>query len=238
MELEESSSAGSSLFQLIIALIMLGIGHSYSDDCNNGGTKYLVTGGWTIVAFNILPFILTIVKIFALADGVISRSENFVIKTLGCIQKCSPLISFVVTIWVRNGIWVFFCFGKHCAPIYHLLQGSTVVFSAYGTWTFDADDHEKTDDYCAKPAFECAFVLLLLQWVKFCCIHASPPNLECPDCFSHHGLLRVLHRGLHCRQVGLKCLRHLSRVVIHNKNKIVCFKLLNVWTFVWLERSG
>ena len=126
MELEESSSAGTSLFQLIIALIMLGIGHSYSDDCNNGATKYLVTGGWTIVAFNILPFILTIVKIFALADGVISRSENFVIKTLGCIQKCLPLISFVVTIWVRNGTWVFFVMGSIVLPF--------ITFSRVPSW--------------------------------------------------------------------------------------------------------
>ena len=103
MELEDPSSGGSSLFQLIIALIMIGIGHSYSDECNNGATDYLITGGWLTIAFNILPGILFCVKSCALMDGVISSSENCVINSLSCIKNCLPLISFVVTLWVKNG---------------------------------------------------------------------------------------------------------------------------------------
>ena len=38
MDLEDGSTCVTSLFQLIIAFIMIGIGHSYSDDCYNGGT--------------------------------------------------------------------------------------------------------------------------------------------------------------------------------------------------------
>ena len=50
---------------------------------------------------------------------------------------------------------------------YDLLQGSVVVFSAYSTWTSDPADPENPD-YCAKPAFDCAFALLILFWVKSC----------------------------------------------------------------------
>ena len=61
-----------------------------------------------------------------------------------------------------------------------LLQGSVVVFSAYSTWTSDVDDSENPD-YCAKPAFECAFALLIFLWVKSCFIHVTHLKFEFPD---------------------------------------------------------
>ena len=103
--MEESSSAGTSLFQLIIALIMLGIGHSYSDDCNNGATDFLVIGGWISFAFNILPLIFTIVKYYGLVKKescvCIRMSANS--ATLD-IQMFHPLLTFVVLIWVAQMI--------------------------------------------------------------------------------------------------------------------------------------
>ena len=63
---------------------------------------------------------------------------------------------------------------------YDLLQGSVVVFSAYSTWTSDINDSENPD-YCAKPAFECAFALLIFLCVKSCFIHVTPLKLEFPD---------------------------------------------------------
>ena len=77
----------------------------------------------------------------------------------------------------------------------HLLpfQGSVVVFSANATWTFDAGDKDNKANYCAEPAFLCAFVLLILQWVKSF-LHSSsysskPLNLEFSDLVSIVGLL-------------------------------------------------
>ena len=100
-EKKKSKSTGSqSLLQLIIGGIMLGFGISYQDDCENGATDYLVTGGAIIIAANILPFITAIVILLAVCDEHISKSESFVIKTLLCIQGVLPLVSFGVTIWV------------------------------------------------------------------------------------------------------------------------------------------
>ena len=65
-------------------------------------TDYLVTGGWLMVAFNIVPFIYTVFLILSLSDGKISDSEGCVLSALGCIRRLLPLISFGVTIWVRN----------------------------------------------------------------------------------------------------------------------------------------
>ena len=42
MDLEMVASCGTSFYQLVIASIMLGIGHSFSDDCNNGGKSSLL----------------------------------------------------------------------------------------------------------------------------------------------------------------------------------------------------
>ena len=54
------------------------------------------------------------------------------------------------------------------------VQGSIVIFSAYDTWTY-ADEDAGLPDYCAKPPFECAFVLLILNSVKSFCILCFTP---------------------------------------------------------------
>jgi len=152
-EKKKSKSTGSQSFlQLIIGGIMLGFGISYQDDCENGATDYLITGGAIIIAANILPFITAIVIVLAVCDDHISKSESCVIKILLFVQSCLPLVSFGVTIW-----------------------GSIVVFSAYSNWTYDVEK-AGLPDYCAKPPFDCAFVLLIINWV------ALPIMLVCLCC--------------------------------------------------------
>ena len=56
---------------------------------------------------------------------------------------------------------------KHKWPF----QGSIVVFSAYGNWTYSYDAEDVgLPDYCAKPPFECALVVLIINWVESYCI--------------------------------------------------------------------
>merc|ERR1719175_397883 len=123
--------------------MMLGFGISYQDDCENGATDYLVTGG-------------AIILLLAICDDLISKSESCVIRTLLCILGFLPLVSLVVIIW-----------------------GAFVIFPAYSTWTF-ADEDSGVPDYCAKPPFLCAFVLLILDSVAIlflivclCCLCCS-----------------------------------------------------------------
>ena len=87
------SGASLCFLQLFIGGIMLGFGISYQDNCKNGATDYLVTGGAIIIAANIIPFTMAIIIIF-------SGCECFVIKSLLCIQSGLPLVSFGVTFWV------------------------------------------------------------------------------------------------------------------------------------------
>ena len=99
-EKKKSKSTGSQSFlQLIIGGIMLGFGISYQDDCENGATDYLITGGAIIIAANILPFITAIV--FELGDCDVHRSESCVLRILLIIQSWLPIVSFGVTIWVK-----------------------------------------------------------------------------------------------------------------------------------------
>ena len=83
------------IIQLTIALIMIGIGNTYSDDCENGATDYLVTAGWINFIINIFPFIFAIFQ-------CCEDEKNRATKTLGCIQRLLPLVSFVLAIWVQK----------------------------------------------------------------------------------------------------------------------------------------
>ena len=133
-ERKRSKSSGSQSFlQLIIGGIMLGFGITYQDDCENGATEYLVTGGAIIIAANILPFITSIVIVFAISDDYISKSESFVIKTLLCIQGCLPLVSFGVTIWVKNGTRLKYFYGCVFLPNVKVTNGKS-CFPAF--WSY------------------------------------------------------------------------------------------------------
>ena len=84
-----------TLFQLILGGMMLG--HGFGEDCNNGATDYLFTGGAIIVATHILPFIMAIVICVAVSN---ESYEDCIDKTLLSIMLCLSLVSFGVTIWV------------------------------------------------------------------------------------------------------------------------------------------
>merc|ERR1712032_657736 len=105
-----------------------------------GATEYLVTGSSIIISTNIVPIIFSISVNLALCDNHISRTESFFLRLLLFVKDIMPLAGIIVTIW-----------------------GSVVVFGAYSSWS--AELELTNDDYCARPPFLCAFVLLILQWV-------------------------------------------------------------------------
>ena len=191
----ETLSGCVSFHQLIIGGIMLHFGITYQDDCENGATDYLVTGGAIIIATNIIPCIVAIV--FAISDDF-SKSESFVIKTFKRIRVVFSLVSLVVFIWVKilhflvtrvsqdqsySVISLKWTGQNHTRKLsqihqnniadchtcfqnrnFDIFQGSVVVFGAHSDWTYDAKD-KGSSNYCAKPPFDCAFVLLIINWV-------------------------------------------------------------------------
>ena len=101
MAQSEPSASVCSLLQmivlLVIALIMIGIGHSFSDDCNNGATDFLVIGGWISFALSILTLIFS-------SLGLCIQYK------LLYIQMFLPLVRIVDLIWVTPMIillWTF-----------------------------------------------------------------------------------------------------------------------------------
>ena len=102
-----------TLFQLILGGMMLG--HGFREDCNNGATDYLFTGGAIIVATHILPFIMAIVICVAVSN---KSYEDCIDKTLLSIQLCLSLVSFGVTIWVGKVLHRDLYLARH-SPLTH-----------------------------------------------------------------------------------------------------------------------
>ena len=98
------SVGGVSLVQLIIGALMIGYGIAYKDDCNNGATEYLVTGGSIIISANIVPIIFSIGVNLALCDNHISRTESLFLRILLFVKDIMPLAGIIVTIWVTRSI--------------------------------------------------------------------------------------------------------------------------------------
>ena len=93
---------------LVIALIMIGIGNSFRDDCNNGATEYLITGGTIIISANIVPIVFSISVNLALCDNHISRTESFFLRILLFVKDIMPLAGIIVTIWVTRSTHPYF----------------------------------------------------------------------------------------------------------------------------------
>ena len=81
---------------------MIGYGVTYKDDCNNGATDFLVTGGAITFAANMIPVVYHVAVIFALFDGNISNAENAGLKLLELIMNILPLVNICVAIWVKR----------------------------------------------------------------------------------------------------------------------------------------
>ena len=79
---------------------MLCYGLRYSDDCNNGATNFLVTGGAVVLTTNLIPAAFAMAVKLALCDNHINTAESMVLRTLLFIKDVLPLVGFVVTIWV------------------------------------------------------------------------------------------------------------------------------------------
>jgi len=145
---EESPIADAVGFLVsgIFGCVMLGIGHSYMDSCQNGAAFFLFYGGLMTIIGKILSIIMYCYKGCAERDGVISGLEYCGLGVLTLIKGALFIGDCVVLLW-----------------------GTIVVFGNYSTWTYEARLHEDTDltnlDYCDYTPFMFAFVLLILDWI-------------------------------------------------------------------------
>ena len=81
---------------------MIGYGVTYKDDCNNGATDFMVTGGAITLAANLIPVVYHVSVIFALCDGNISKAETAGLQLLELIMNILPLVNIGVAIWVKH----------------------------------------------------------------------------------------------------------------------------------------
>ena len=92
-----------SLLEVVLAGVMIGMGGSYGQDCNNGATDYLVTGGVILLCANLLPLVIHGTVYLALWDGKISKAEGCGLNVLVWIDNIIPVFSIGVALWVGGG---------------------------------------------------------------------------------------------------------------------------------------
>ena len=112
-----SSSFGLlSLLEVVMAGVMIGMGVSYGQDCNNGATDYLVTGGVILLCANLLPLVIHGTVYLALWDGKISKADGCGLNLLVWINNIIPVFSIGVALWVGWGfsMLTFSFTGIHC----------------------------------------------------------------------------------------------------------------------------
>jgi len=149
----DCQQAFSGVLSVIFAFAMLGVGHSYLDVCSNGAATFLLYGGIVTLLSKGVGLLLTLVKICAEKDGVISGLEYCGIGLLTLIRCALYIGDLVVLIW-----------------------GTIVVFGAYSTWVYNPQEEGAlhNPNFCEYTPFMFAFVLLILSWIlwplMFCCL--------------------------------------------------------------------
>eukprot|EP00092_Neocalanus_flemingeri_P010890 GFUD01011729.1.p1 GENE.GFUD01011729.1~~GFUD01011729.1.p1 ORF type:complete len:161 (+),score=25.72 GFUD01011729.1:38-520(+) len=130
-----------ALEQVIIGVVMVAIGYSYFDDCNNGATTYLGLGGVVILAANFLVLLLVGVKKIAEMDGKVTCWEKCGLGFLGSLAGLITIVDLLTLVW-----------------------GSIVVFSTWVEWTTE-EARSAEDKYCANTPMLFAFITLVVRWV-------------------------------------------------------------------------
>jgi len=145
--------ACGGVLSFILGCAMLGVGHSYMDECNNGAATYLYYCGIITLVGKGIGLLLILFKICAEGDGVISGLEYCGIGLLTLIRYSLHIGDLVILIW-----------------------GTVVIFGNYATWVYVQEEGTTVHNpnFCEYSPFMFAFVLLVLCWVLwpliFCCI--------------------------------------------------------------------
>jgi|ERR1711909_7839 len=137
----QRGQSGHGLIQLIFGCVMVGVGVSYRDQCQNGAAEYLYYAGIITIVCNLVGSLLVCFKTYAEKDGNISCVESCGICLLSITNCCLLISSIVLLFW-----------------------GSVVVFGAYSAWKYDGDD-VLDPQYCHYTPFMTAFVILILNWI-------------------------------------------------------------------------
>ena len=171
----EKSEFRYSILQIILAIVMIGIGASFNgkvdkeEICPNGASWWLLTAGIVDLGLNVLKFTTKIYRINVLDHRNNSFAKRCGLEILLISSSVMTIVDVVLIIW-----------------------GAFLVFGSFGSWTYNVDQYRRNMEdlnYCPYTPMMTAFVILIIKLLLLptmiillclctCCVACLFPSLD------------------------------------------------------------
>ena len=147
----EKSEFRYSILQIILAIVMIGIGASFNGNvdkeeiCPNGASWWLLTAGIVLFGLNVL----TVTTESYRTNGLDHRKNSCAAR---CGFKILLISSIVMTI----------------VDAVMIIWGAILVFGNFGSWTYNVDQYRRNMEdlnYCPYTPMMTAFVILIVKFI-------------------------------------------------------------------------
>ena len=167
----ERSEFRYSILQIILAIVMIGIGASFNgkvdkeEICPNGASWWLITAGIVLFGLNVLNVTTKIYR-----TSVLDHRNN------SCAAKCGFKILLISSIVMT------------IVDAVMIIWGAILVFGNFGSWTYNVDVYRRNMEdlnYCPYTPMMTAFVILIIKFIMIillclctCCVACLFPSLD------------------------------------------------------------
>ena len=171
----ERSEFRYSILQIILAIVMIGIGASFNgkvdkeEICPNGASWWLLTAGIVLFGLNVLNVATSIYR-----TNVLDHRNN------SCAARCGLKILLISSIVMT------------IVDAVMIIWGAILVFGNFGSWTYNVDQYRRNMEdlnYCPYTPMMTAFVILIVKFILLptmiillclctCCVACLFPSLD------------------------------------------------------------
>ena len=171
----EKSEFRYSILQIILAIVMIGIGASFNgkvdkeEICPNGASWWLLTAGIVLLGLNVLNVTTKIYRTNVLDHRNNSFTKRCGLEILLISSSVMTIVDVVLIIW-----------------------GAFLVFGSFGSWTYNVDQYRRNMEdlnYCPYTPMMTAFVILIVKCILLptmiillclctCCVACLFPSLD------------------------------------------------------------
>ena len=159
----EKSKFRYSILQIILAIVMIGIGASFNGNvdkeeiCPNGASWWLFTAGIVFLGLNALN---VTTKIYW--TSVLNHRKN------SCAARCGFKILLISSIVMT------------IVDAVMIIWGAILVFGNFGSWTYNVDQYRRNMEdlnYCPYTPMMTAFVILIVKYILQGTVHMIEQGL-------------------------------------------------------------
>ena len=171
----ERSEFRYSILQIILAIVMIGIGASFNgkvdkeEICPNSASWWLLTAGIVLLGLNVLNVTTKIYRTNVLDHRNNSFAKRCGLEILLISSSVMTIVDVVLIIW-----------------------GAFLVFGSFGSWTYNVDQYRRNMEdlnYCPYTPMMTAFVILIVKCILLptmiillclctCCVACLFPSLD------------------------------------------------------------